>query len=387
MNLLDLAIALAVIGAAVGGWRLGALARGLAWLGVAIGLVAAVPFVAPVVSALGGSDPDTRVTVALVFLVLCGAAGQVAGLGASLVLDRRRRHRDLSRADRTGGAALGAFGVLVVVWMVTPSLAVATGWPARAAQQSTLVGALDSIAPSPPDVFDAWGREVADAPYPAALDPLAEPPDPGFPPSGVLSADAIARIEPSIVRVTGVACATIQDGSGFVVGPGTIVTNAHVVAGESASRVIDAGGREHSAAVVAFDPVSDVAVLRVPEFDAPSLALIDAEPGDEAGVFGFPGGGALRIAPARVGESISARGTDIYRRGESIRDVLVLAARLAPGDSGAAVVTERGEVLGVAFAIDPGSATTAYALARSEIEPVVARAAERAVETGSCLRD
>jgi len=390
VNLLDLAIALVAIAAAVGGWRLGLLARVLAWLGVAVGLAFAVPLVAPVVARVGGGDPDTRVTVALVFLVLCGAVGQAIGLWASFGVERRRPKRTLSLAERGGGAALGAVGVFVVVWMLLPSLSVAAGWPNRAARASLIVELMDALAPEPPDAFAAWGREVADAAYPAALDPLTEPPDPGIPPETALDAATLEQVQPSIVHVTGVACSTVQDGSGVAMGPGIIVTNAHVVAGESQTHVVLQDGTELESRVIAFDPVRDLAILRVGGLDAPALSLGDAEVGDVGAILGFPGGGEMQIAPARVGESISARGTDIYRRGTSIREVLVLAARLEPGDSGAPLIGVDGTVLGIAFAVDPGSATTAYALARSEIEAMLELSGGQAVEptevgTGPCL--
>ena len=93
--------------------------------------------------------------------------------------------------------------------------------------------------------------------------------------------------------------------------------------------------------------------------------------GDVGAVYGHPGGGPLRAAPARVGEEIVAVGTDIYRTGSSRRNVFVLAASLAPGDSGGALVNTTGEVIGVAFAIDPGNDGTSYAITDEEVRAVL----------------
>ena len=51
--------------------------------------------------------------------------------------------------------------------------------------------------------------------------------------------------------------------------------------------------------------------------------------------------------------------------------MFVLAAQLAPGDSGAPLVDQTGRVVGVAFAIDPGRDGTAYALTSAELEPAL----------------
>ena len=43
--------------------------------------------------------------------------------------------------------------------------------------------------PNQPAQFAAWGRAISDAPYPSALGPLDDPPDPGRPPEAVIPAD------------------------------------------------------------------------------------------------------------------------------------------------------------------------------------------------------
>jgi S1-C subfamily serine protease len=67
----------------------------------------------------------------------------------------------------------------------------------------------------------------------------------------------------------------------------------------------------------------------------------------------------------------------------------VLASRLIPGDSGGALVDDRGRVVGMAFAVDPSDESTAYALTRDEVEavlgPVVKAGATAGVSTGPCL--
>jgi uncharacterized membrane protein required for colicin V production len=372
VNLLDLAIIVAALTAALGGWRLGVTTRVFAWLGVGLGLLVAVPFVADVVSRFGGDDADTRVTAALIFLVLCGAVGQALGILLGNALRKRRPMARLSARERIGGAALGASGVFVIVWMLLPSLAVASGWPAAATRESFVVSLIES-GPAPPAVFEAWGREVVDAPFPEVLDREDEPPDPGDVPDHGLDPALVAKARSSVVHVTGVACNSIIDGSGVIVEPGIVLTNAHVVAGESRTSIIDASGTEHAGTVVMFDAEHDLAVVSVEGLDPAPLPVGDAKEGSIVGIFGHPAGGELRVSPGRVGDTIRATGTDIYRLGRSDRQVVVLAAEVVPGDSGAAVIDELGSIVAIVFATDPASSDTAYALAREEIDAALGR--------------
>lgn len=390
MNLLDVAIFAAALGAGFGGWRLGFIARVFAWAGVTLGLIIGVHYVPRIVTAFGGTNSDDRVTVALLFLVLVSTIGQALGLAFGILVHRWFPiHQRLPGWDRAAGAAIGVLGVLVLVWMVIPSLATAKGWPARMARGSFFVDAIERFGPEQPARFAAWGRAISDAPYPSALGPLDDPPNPGRPPAATVSAAVDAKARASTVKVTGHACRDIQEGSGWVASAGLVVTNAHVVAGERETSVQDANGNDHAATVVAFDSYRDLAVLSVPDLREPALPLGTGSNGVTGAVYGHPGGGPLTASPAKVGEEILAVGTDIYRTRSSRRHVYVLAASLAPGDSGGALVDVGGDVIGVAFAIDPGRNDTAYALTDAEVRPVLesAHAGASAVPTGRCLVD
>jgi S1-C subfamily serine protease len=187
------------------------------------------------------------------------------------------------------------------------------------------------------------------------------------------------------VKIEGEACDRIQEGSGFFVADGLVVTNAHVVAGEDDSDVVLSDGTTIDATVVGFDPERDLAVLRTASTGRPGLALREADIGTTGGVFGHPGGGPLEISPFEVGEEITAVGTDIYDGGPTERDILVLAADLAPGDSGAALVDTQGQVVGVAFAIAPDRGGVAYALSIDELREVLAGDLTSERDTGGCL--
>jgi hypothetical protein len=394
VNTLDLVVLVLILGAGVGGWRLGFLARVIAWAGVVVGLALGVHFVTHIVTTFGGTRPENRATVAVAFLGLTAIVGQTVGLALGGLAHRFVPMRvPLPRVDRLAGAAIGGFGVLVLLWMVIPSFATAKGWPARMARGSTIVAAIERWAPRQPDRFAAWGREISNAPYPSALGLLNSPPNPGPPPGTSITADVDERVRASTMLVTGRACNEIQEGSGWLAAPGVVVTNAHVVAGEHTTNVSAPSGASMPATVIAFDPVRDIAVLAVPALatvkPAPRpLMMATGSKGTVGAVYGHPGGGLLKASPARVGEEILAVGTDIYRTGTSRRHVYVLAAALAPGDSGGAVVDGRGRIIGMAFAIDPGRSSTAYAVTDEEIRPVlrdVLQSDQQTVSTGRCL--
>jgi len=66
------------------------------------------------------------------------------------------------------------------------------------------------------------------------------------------------------------------EGSGFIIRPdGVIMTNAHVVDGASEVTVRLTDRREYTAKVVGVDPKSDIAIIRIPAKDLPTVKIGD----------------------------------------------------------------------------------------------------------------
>lgn len=386
MNLLDLLIFLMAAAAAYGGYRLGFLARIFSWAGLALGALVADRFLSDVVAFFSASDPQIRLIAAISFLVGAAMLGQGVGLAVGSLLHAALPiGTGLRQGDRVAGSLLGVAGVMAAVWVLTPALAAVEGWPAEATRDSAIANLVEDVAPAPPETMQALRRFVQDGTFPAVFNELRRSPDPGPPPIDGLPAEVHQRVVQSTVKVTGEACRRIQEGSGFVAMPELVVTNAHVVAGERAPRVEPYRGRSLPATVVLFDANRDLALLRVPGLTAEPLPVAKAKEGDTGAVYGHPGGGDLRAAPAKISQELIAVGRDIYDRNDTRRSIFVLASALRPGDSGAALVDKTGQVVGVAFAIAPDKPGVSYALTDKELTPVLRAARATAVSTGGCL--
>lgn len=385
MNVLDLIVVLIMVGAAVGGYRLGFLARALSWAGMGLGIVLAARFLPNILERFEGGQPSGKLMIAIGVLLGGTFIGQAIGLviGAQLQGVLPPGGRPL---DRSAGAVAGVLGVLVGLWLMLPTLGAVPGNMSRLARSSTLLRLVDDVAPPAPDALQALRRLVGDSRFPEVFSGLDPAPDVGPPPAeSGLSQETLDRVIPSTVQVEGPACGRIQEGSGFVAASGIVVTNAHVVAGENETDLLTHDGRRVPATVVHFDPDRDLAVLSAPRLDLAPLPIGDAGPEDIGAVLGHPGGGPLEVSPFLVNDEVEAVGRDLYDRRETRRQVLILASDLAPGDSGAALVNPDGEVVGVAFAIAPDRPRTAYALDVIELQAALSAPRGEAVDTGRCL--
>lgn len=341
-------------------------------------------------SILRSIDKSTDAQLLFVTMgVLVGTAflGQALGLWVGGRLHLALGGASVRSVDRSAGAVAGVVGVLIGLWLLVPLMADVPGWFAVQSRTSTIARWVDGRFPPAPDAMATLRRLVGGDQFPRVFDALQPAPDIGPPPTATGIPQAVVdAVVPSTVKVEGVACRRIQDGSGFVAGPGLIVTNAHVVAGEDETIVQRSDGSEVRATVVAFDPRRDLAVLSAPGIDRPALPLTDVEEGGTGAVFGHPGGGPLRAAPYQVGRTVTATGTDIYDRERTERKILILSSALAPGDSGAGLVDAQGRVVGVAFAIAPDKPGVAYALDIEELQAVLAGNLTQEVDTGPCLQ-
>jgi S1-C subfamily serine protease len=389
VNGLDVLLAVALVAATVSGYRRGGTIQLFSYGGLIVGLLVGA-VIAPRLATLV-EGPVAQAGVALGTLVMLGAVGDAIGW----VLGSRVRKHARSRfgaADAASGSLVGLVATLLVIWFVALNL-VNGPFPSISAEVrgSAIVRGLGSAFPDPPSVVGQVRRFFDRFGFPEVFEGI--PPEPAEPVSGPSRTEqdrAVGLAAASTVKIVGRACDHIQEGSGFVVADGYVVTNAHVVAGMDAPEVSDADGVGGPASTVFFDPDLDLAVLLV---DGPlgpvlPLAASDVERGAVGAVLGYPGGGPLMSGGAAVLQPIPALGHDIYGRIDVERDVYELQTEVRPGNSGGPFVLEDGTVAGIVFAASSVDPEIGYAIRVSEFldELDRATATSSAVDTGSCIR-
>ncbi|HUY64014.1 MAG TPA: MarP family serine protease [Acidimicrobiales bacterium] len=392
MNWVDFVLLALVAASGVHGLRLGAAMQVLSFGGFWIGLFIGALLTPPIARHVHGTLSKTVIAAVVVFGMagLVGGLGRLLGAHSSSALQRLR----LGPVDSAFGAAVAVFATLVATWLVASMLVSSRYTTLDAALEgSQIVRAMDSIFPSPPAVFSRVESFLATEGFPVVFTGL--PPQTAGPvalPSDAAVRAAVLAAGPSTVQVAGQGCGVIQEGSGFVVAPGYVVTNAHVVAGIPHPLVIDSQGR-HGAEAMLFDPELDLAVLRVPGLTDPALH-VDAQlvgRGASGAVLGYPGGGPFTYGAAGVEAAFEATGLDIYGRNQTVREVYQLSAQVRPGNSGGPLVEPSGLVVGVVFARSTSDPNVGYALAtgqgalQGDIAKGEAQPANQPVGTGSCV--
>jgi S1-C subfamily serine protease len=284
----------------------------------------------------------------------------------------------LRSLDSAGGFLLGSASALLLAWALGVVALQLPGHPQwrREVQRSLVLRTLNSLLP-PSTVLQALARLD---PFPVLGGPLAQVPPPN---QAVLRLPGVRSAAPSVVRILGTACGLGVEGSGWVAAPGTVVTAAHVVAGEHDTLVqpFDSSSRL-AARAVAFDPLNDVAVLRVTGLQAGPLRLVDARPGASVAVLGYPEDGPFDAAPARIGSTIFALMDDAYGRGPFGRTVTTFRGTVRHGDSGGPAVDANGAVETTVFAARVG-ASGGFGVPTSAVRKALADA-KGPVSTGPC---
>jgi S1-C subfamily serine protease len=279
------------------------------------------------------------------------------------------------------GSALAVALALGLAWLVSVIVLQTPGIRdmRRPIQRSVILKELNTILPSD-KVLKALARFD---PFPSIRGPQANVPPPRSKYARDPDVQAAGR---SVVRVLSNACGLGVAGSGWVAGPGIVVTNAHVVAGSNRTSIEPNGsGERHDATAIAFDPRNDVAVLRVPSLDRPALRFArEVVPTEPGAVLGFPLNGPFKILPARIARTSTVLANDAYGRRLVRRKVVGFRAKVQPGNSGGPIVDVAGRVSGTVFSKVLAGPDGGYAVPNDIVRDRLNKA-DGPVDTGPCV--
>jgi len=377
--LLDLLIIGATLYFAVVGFRSGFIISGLALLGFGIGALLATWLAG---LALPPSDRSLATPAFGLFGAISIGSGMAIGMSSVGARLRKLIAPSLGRADGLLGAGLSACVALGIAWLLgAVALAVpeSTGLHREVEASVTLRG-LDRLLPPTGGLLHAL--KPFD-PLPALQGPQAQI---AAPTARILRSHAVGRAAGSVVRILGSSCGVGREGTGWVAGPGEVVTAAHVIEGEH-DTVVELRGNppELAATVIGLDTRNDIAVLRVPGLSAPSLPLARNPPADRAAaILGFPGDGDFAVGAGRIGATVLRRAPDANRKGMVERLLTPLRGVVIPGNSGGPMVDVRGRVVATIVAETFGGGILGgYAVANAVTAGDLA-AATGPVSSGSC---
>jgi S1-C subfamily serine protease len=388
----DLILIALIIMFALNGYRQGFLVGALSFFGffggALLGLQLAPVIVGPI------NSPLTRVVVSLAIVFGLALAGQTIAAWAGTRLRLAISSVGGRRADDVGGIVVSVIALLLVAWMVAGPLG-SSSIPTVAAsvRNSAILGAVDAVMPNQARIlYNGLRDTIANGDFPNVFGDLTptqarevEPPDPAL-----AKMPAVRAARESVVKILGSApsCRRRIEGSGFVFAPQHVMTNAHVVAGTKGSLVVEVDGQRRTGRVVHYNPNLDLAVLYVPQLDAPVMtwAAQKAETGDDAIVIGYPLDGPFTATAARVRDVRRVKGPNIYDNQTVVREVYTIRAVVRSGNSGGPLVSRSGRLIGVIFAAAVDVPETGFALTADEARPVADAYATStaAVGTGGC---
>ncbi len=385
--IIDIVILLLLISAVIRGREIGFVQQALSTVGffggLLIGVLLEPQTVKLVHTQLSRSVVTLATTLGCAFIFL--AFGEYIGV----MLKKHVAHANLNRYDNLLGSVVSVISVLIGVWL---GAAVLRSLPYVGFQNelksSRIVEGLYRSLPPAPNVIADLGHLVDPNGFPRVFNGL-EPSPPGSVklPSSEELAHAVSIDQASVVKLVGEGCGGIVEGSGFVVKPGIVATNAHVVAGISHSYIEDINGN-HPASVIYFNPNLDFALLRVNNLAGLPLKISSPDVANDTpgAVLGYPGGNGFKVEKAEVLQEFEATGSNIYDQGSTNRQIYEVDANIIPGNSGGPLINTNGVVIGVVFAQSTAYQDIGYALVSQPIVKIIKSTSSNSapVGTGSC---
>ncbi len=206
---------------------------------------------------------------------------------------------------------------------------------------------------------------------------------------------AVKRVGPAVVNITtrfapnpdaspfGFSGPTGGEGSGIVIdrARGYVLTNAHVVKNATRVTVQLPSGRSYEAHVVGADPLSEVAVVRIPGGkELPVQATLGDSQAMPIGAWVIAIGNPYGFQNSVTVGVLSAKNRQVDGpSGVHLQDLMQTDASINPGNSGGALVDLSGNVIGIPTAMIPQAQGIGFAVPID----VAKQVAERLIHTGS----
>ncbi len=389
---LDIAVLGVAFIAAISGWRSGALGSLLSFVGVVLGAIAGVMLAPHLVAHI--NSPRAKLFAALFLILALVVIGEVAGVVLGRAVRGAIHSNSVRFFDSVIGVALQLVVVLVAAWLLATPLTSSSGQPnlAAAVRGSKVLAEVNDYAPEWLKTVPKRMSALLDTSgLPQVLEPFSRTPIEAVaaPDASLANNPVVAATQPSVVKIRAIApgCQKVLEGSGFVLSPDRVMTNAHVVAGAD-SVTVEASGNQYDATVVSYDPTADISILDVPNLPPGPLVFADdpAKSGTDAMVMGYPGGGDFVATPARIREIIELSGPDIYRNATVNREVYTVRASVEQGNSGGPMIDLNGQVIGVVFGAAVDDNDTGFVLTANEVAAQLAQIGDTTpVPTGQCV--
>ncbi len=335
---------------------------------------------------------DSQSAKAIVaLLTTIGGAFLVLTIGESIgiLLKRKLTIKKIDTVDNYLGGGIALISVLVAVWL-SAAIAQSASLPGlqEDLEQSKIVTLLNKHGPPAPTIIAGIGKLIDPNGFPKVFSGREPVPDSTVPLPELGELEAAVQADAiSVVKIEGQGCGGVVEGTGFVVADGTVVTNAHVVAGIRTPYVVDSNGTR-TATTIGFNPNLDVAVLRTTKLAGKPLKLntTKAVKGTPAAVLGYPGGGGFSAKAAAILTTFTATGRNIYDKGDVRREIYEVKAEIKPGNSGGPLIAKDGSVIGVIFAESTAYDKVGYALTAAAVSEDItqSQARNKTVSTGSC---
>jgi hypothetical protein len=361
------------------GWAQGFVTGALALIGFALGAWLGTRLAGLVLP--DGSRNPYAPALGLVGALIVGAGFAAGFEGLGVRLRSKLTLPGFGFVDGVLGALLTACVGLGVVWILGAVAVHSNGDVRYEVQRSEILSRLNKALPPSGPLLNALARFD---PFPKIDGPEANVAPPA---KGIGRDPQVRAAAASVVKILGTACGLGVEGSGWVARDGVVVTNAHVVAGQTDTKVLLRGsGPRLDATAIAFDPRNDLAVLRVPGLKARPLPLADAPgPGRSAAILGFPENGPYDVRAGRLGATRTTVTSDAYGRGPVQRRLTSLRGVVRSGNSGGPMVDGKGRVVATIFAATTSGPRGGFGVPNSVTEKVLAGAREP-VDTGPCAR-